>query len=92
MRKFSCSHFFSKVNKSENSREKILEKFYVNDNGFTQPCSFEQSENEIDFAPEKHLINEHGFISAAPEKIRRNLEVQLCRLIEESLLENEQAS
>lgn len=84
MKKFSCRRFFEKAVKSGPDKEKIAEKFFADEDKM-KPCDFEQCEDEIGFAPEKHLINNHGFLEKAPYKNKRSLEVELCKLVEKYL-------
>ena len=86
MKKFSCEHFFSGFSKDRNL-EKLLKKFYVTQENNFYGCDYEKSDTEIDFSPEKHLMNIHGFLADAPVNIKRGLEIELCKIVEKYLIE-----
>lgn len=86
MKKFSCEHFFSGIGRDRNS-EKLLKKFYVAQDSKPVGCDYEKRDTEIDFSPEKHLMNVHGFLADAPGNLKRGLEIELCKIIEKYLIE-----
>jgi len=82
LRLFSCRNFFNVIDK-----DAVFKKFHVKADNNAGPCEpdFMQPENDENYSPEMHLIKVHGFLSDIPGKSKRTLEIELCRLIEDSL-------
>jgi hypothetical protein len=81
LKKFSCQDFLKNLDK-----EAAMKKFYLSGKKLV-PCKpdFVQEEESGEFAPERHLMEVHGFLAGAPQHNKRQLEIELCRLIEDKL-------
>jgi hypothetical protein len=81
---FSCKYFFESTRK-----EKTFKKFGISTKNNPVPCNpdFQQREGENGYSPDKHLIEVHGFLYNIPEKDKRSLEIELCKIIEKNLIE-----